>query len=90
MKITQTAETPATLRALVARSRDTAQSRRLLAIAMVLEGASRLEAARQTGMDRQTQRDWVHRFNEVGSSARASRPLASVNQSDAVGYSAAP
>jgi transposase len=66
VKITQTDETPATLRALAARSRDTAQSRRLLAIAMVLEGSSRLEAARQTGMDRQTLRDWVHRFNEVG------------------------
>ncbi|MGD0109957.1 MAG: hypothetical protein ABSC06_38950 [Rhodopila sp.] len=60
VKITQTDETPATLRALAARSRDTAQSRRLLAIAMVLEGASRLEAARQTGMDRQTLRDCVN------------------------------
>jgi transposase len=66
VKITQTAETPATLRALAAKGRNAAQSRRLLAIAMVLEGSSRLEAARQTGMDRQTLRDWVHRFNEVG------------------------
>jgi len=39
--------------------------RRLLAIAMVLEGASRLDAARRTGMDRQTLRDWVHRYNEA-------------------------
>jgi transposase len=73
VKITHADETPATLRALAARSRDTAQSRRLLAIAMVLEGASRLEAARQTGMDRQTLRDWVHRFNEVGVAGLLSR-----------------
>jgi transposase len=73
VKITLTAETPATLRAFAARSRDTAQSRRLLAIAMVLEGSSRLEAARQTGMDRQTLRDWVHRFNEVGVAGLLSR-----------------
>jgi transposase len=73
VKITQTDETPATLRALASRSRDTAQSRRLLAIAMVLEGAPRLEAARQTGMDRQTLRDWVHRFNEAGVAGLLSR-----------------
>jgi transposase len=42
------------------------QARRLLAIALVLEGASRAEAARSTGMDRQTLRDWVHRFNAAG------------------------
>ena len=42
------------------------QARRLLAIALVLEGASRADAARSTGMDRQTLRDWVHRFNAAG------------------------
>ena len=42
------------------------QARRLLAIALVLEGASREDAARATGMDRQTLRDWVHRFNSAG------------------------
>ena len=42
------------------------QARRLLAIALVLEGASREDAARSTGMDRQTLRDWVHRFNAAG------------------------
>jgi putative transposase len=40
--------------------------RRLLAIAPVLEGASREEAAKIGGMDRQTLRDWVIRFNEQG------------------------
>jgi hypothetical protein len=39
-----------------------AQTRRPLAIAMVVEGTSRLDAARQTHMDRQTLPDWVHRL----------------------------
>ena len=42
------------------------KTRRLLAIAAVLEGASREEAAKIGGMDRQTLRDWVIRFNEQG------------------------
>src|SRR6516165_4747924 len=45
---------------------DAAQARRLLAIAAVLDGASREEAATIGGMDRQTLRDWVIRFNEQG------------------------
>ena len=40
--------------------------RRILALAMVLDGASRTEAAEACGMDRQTLRDWVHRYNEQG------------------------
>ena len=47
-------------------SKDAAQARRLLAIAAVLDGASREDAARSGGMDRQTLRDWVIRFNEQG------------------------
>ena len=43
-----------------------AQARRLLAIAAVLDGASREDAAKIGGMDRQTLRDWVIRFNEKG------------------------
>src|SRR3954451_9146494 len=46
------------------RCRDTAASRRMLAL--VLEGASRAEAARAAGMDRQTLRGWVHRYDEEG------------------------
>ena len=41
-----------------------AQARRLLAIAAALDGAPREEAATIGGMDRQTLRDWVIRFNE--------------------------
>jgi transposase len=48
------------------RAKDSAQARRLLAIAAVLDGASREEAAKIGGMDRQTLRDWVIRFNEQG------------------------
>ncbi len=42
------------------------QARRLLAIAALLDGASREDAAKIGGMDRQTLRDWVIRFNEQG------------------------
>jgi transposase len=40
------------------------QARRLLAIATVLDVSSREQAAKIGGMDRQTLRDWVIRFNE--------------------------
>jgi transposase len=39
---------------------------RMLAIANVLSGMSRRSSAELAGMDRQTLRDWVHRFNEEG------------------------
>ena len=48
------------------RAKDGGQARRLLAIAAVLDGALREEAAKVGGMDRQTLRDWVIRFNEQG------------------------
>jgi putative transposase len=47
--------------------KDANQARRLLAIAAIYEGMDREEAARVGGMDRQTLRDWVHRFNSQGS-----------------------
>lgn len=59
--------TPSQLRRLAAAStKDANQSRRLLSIAAVLDGMSRAEAAKIGGMDRQTLRDWVHRFNALG------------------------
>src|SRR5665647_3862915 len=54
------------LRRLAKRPNDNNQSRRLLSLAAVLEGMNRTDAARIGGMDRQTLRDWVHRFNEAG------------------------
>jgi transposase len=56
----------AALRLLARRSRDVRQARRLLALAAVYDGMSRAEAARIGGMDRQTLRDWAHRFNAEG------------------------
>jgi len=58
--------TPAELRRLAAATNDAKQSRRLLSLAAVLDGMSRAEAAKIGGMDRQTLRDWAHRFNEQG------------------------
>ena len=54
------------LRRAAARVKDAGQARRLLAIAAVLDGTSRQEAAQIGGMDRQTLRDWVIRFNDQG------------------------
>jgi hypothetical protein len=58
----------AELRREAGRCRDARAARRMLALALVLEGGSRAEAARAAGMDRQTLRDWdwVHRYNAEG------------------------
>ena len=54
------------LRREAGRCRDARAARRMLALALVLEGAPREDAARAAGMDRQTPRDWVHRYNAEG------------------------
>lgn len=64
----------AELRQAAARCGDSAQARRALALALVMEGKSRSEAARSAGMDRQTLRDWVHRYNESGFDGLRNRP----------------
>ena len=56
----------AELRRRAASGKNVNQSRRLLSLAAVLDGMSRTEAARIGGMDRQTLRDWMHRFNAAG------------------------
>ena len=61
------------LRELAAGMHDGAVVRRLLAIALILDGHSRAEAARLNGMDRQTLRDWVHRYNDEGVGGLSSR-----------------
>ena len=66
VEITCTELTATDLRRAAARSRDADAARRMLAIALVLEGKSRREAAESCGMDRQTLRDWVIRYNETG------------------------
>lgn len=62
----RTDHSPARLRHLAKQSKDSNQSRRLLSLAAILDGMSRADAARIGGMDRQTLRDWVHRFNQGG------------------------
>ncbi|WGJ13277.1 IS630 family transposase [Methylocapsa sp. D3K7] len=54
------------LRVLARRSKNVNQSRRLLSLAAVRDGMDRRAAAKIGGMDRQTLRDWVHRFNATG------------------------
>jgi len=66
IKITRDDLDPASLRRAARRASSVAASRRMLALALVLEGTSRTDAAQATGMDRQTLRDWVHRTNEQG------------------------
>ena len=72
--VTRVELTPAQLRLAACASEEPAQVRRLLAIALVLEGMPRQQAAEQCGMDRQTLRDWVHRYNESGVAGLRSRP----------------
>jgi transposase len=62
------------LRRLARHERDGRVACRLLALAHVLDGRSRERAARQAGMDRQTLRDWVIRFNAEGGEGLRDRP----------------
>jgi len=66
LTVTRTDHSAAELRSIAGRCRDAAQVRRLLALASVLDSRPRGEAAAQNGMDRQTLRDWVHRYNAEG------------------------
>jgi transposase len=54
------------VRAAARRSKDGAQARRLLALAVIYDGESRTEAARIGGVTLQIVRDWVLKFNAVG------------------------
>jgi len=73
--ITRTDLDAAGLRAAAARSKDAAAARRMLALALVLEGYSRTAAAQAAGMDRQTLCDWVHRYNERGLEGLHNAPI---------------
>ena len=66
VSITRLDVTAAQLRAAAGREKDGSAARRMLAIAMILDGADRKTAAETCGMDRQTLRDWVHRYNAAG------------------------
>jgi transposase len=66
--------TPAQVRLAVRKTKDARAARRMLAVALVLEGRDRKSAAELCGMDRQTLRDWVHRYNAEGLAGLTNRP----------------
>jgi hypothetical protein len=55
-------------------TQDAKAARRTLAIALVLDGWSRDAAAEACTIDRQTLRDWVHRYNRSGLKGLADQP----------------
>ena len=66
IEITRRDLTAADLRAAAGKCRNAKAARRMLALALVLAGVDRTRAAETCGMDRQTLRDWVHRYNAEG------------------------
>src|ERR1700692_4314607 len=81
----------ATLRRLATTVKDAGQARRLLALAAVYDGTDREAAARIGGMDRQTLRDLVHRFNRcrpaglINVKSPGRRPKLSTEQMEELG-----
>lgn len=73
IEITRGELSASALRAQAGKTDDGAVVRRLLALALVLEGQCRTEAALLSGMTRQTLRDWVHRYNAEGIDGLRSR-----------------
>ena len=73
VRVTRGDLTAADLRTASAKCADGAQVRRILALALVMEGRTRTEAAALNGMDRQTLSDWVHRYNAEGIEGLKSR-----------------
>ena len=71
--ITRTDFSARDLRAEAAKTTDAKAARRMLAIALVMEGVDRKTAAESCGMDRQSLRDWVHRYNAEGLAGLSNR-----------------
>jgi transposase len=69
----RTDHTPADLRRFARRCGDRDQVRRLLAMALILDGGSRSDAAKIAGVTLQIVRDWVLRFNADGPDGLATR-----------------
>jgi len=74
VEITRKELTPAQLRLSAGKTGNAPAARRMLALALVLEGVDRKTAAGTCGMDRQTLRDWVHRYNAEGLAGLFNRP----------------
>jgi transposase len=66
VSITRRDLTALELRRAAGGEKDGSAARRMLALALVLDGSDRKTAAETCGMDRQTLRDWVHRYNAEG------------------------
>src|SRR5258708_40233189 len=66
VSITRLDLTASELRKAAGGEKNSAAARRILALALVLDGLDRKTAAETCGMDRQTLRDWVHRYNAAG------------------------
>jgi winged helix-turn helix protein len=66
VSITRLDLTASELRKAASGERDGAAARRILSLALVLDGVDRKTAAETCGLDRQTLRDWVHRYNAAG------------------------
>jgi hypothetical protein len=60
VSITRLDLTASELRKAATEEKDSAAARRILALALALDGLDRKTAAETCGMDRQTLRDWVH------------------------------
>lgn len=73
--ITRLDLTAGELRKAARKEKNGTAARRILALALVLEGSDRKKAAESCGMDRQTLRDWVHRYNAEGLAGLRSRKL---------------
>ena len=73
MEVTRRDLSAAELRREAARCGDADAARRMLAIALVLDGHSRAVAAATCGLDRRTLRDWVHRHNAEGIAGLSNR-----------------
>ena len=73
--ITRMELTAAELRAAAGKTKEARAVRRMLAISLVLEGVDRATAAATCGMDRQTLRDWVHRYNAEGVAGLVNRTV---------------
>src|SRR5215470_8329838 len=71
--ITRLDLTAGELRRAARKEKNSTVARRILALALALEGSDRKKAAESCGMDRQALRDWVHRYNAEGLAGLRSR-----------------
>jgi len=79
VSITRLDLTASELRKAASGEKNSAAARRILALALVLDGVDRKTAAETCGMDRQTLRDWVHRYNAAGLFAISNRQVPDQN-----------